>query len=201
VVELANFKGQEVTYKIDSKNYITRPKLSGQHNFQNGAAALALATKLLPNADKKELVKEMAGVSIAFGRGESYRLKNGAIVELVLVKNPASFRQALASYAKESENLMIAINDNIADGRDTSWLWDVDFMSLEGDHFIVTSGKRAADMALRLKYDEIKVNSIRPELADGLLDLSNKKGSKVILATYTAMLSLYKYLNKVGVVS
>lgn len=197
-VELANFKANEVTYKIDSKNYITRPKLSGQHNFQNGAAALALAKKLLHKSDPTDLVKEMARVSIAFGRGESYKLKNGAIVELVLVKNPASFRQALASYAENSQNLMITINDNIADGRDTSWLWDVDFKSLDSDHFIVTSGTRAADMALRLKYDEIKVNSIQPKLSDGLLELSNQVGSKVILATYTAMLSQYKYLNKVA---
>jgi lipid II isoglutaminyl synthase (glutamine-hydrolysing) len=195
-VQLTGFKDQTVTYRIDEKNYSTGLKLTGQHNFLNAAAALALAKKLLPHTADVDLVRQLADVSLAFGRGEKYRLKNGAVVELVLVKNPASFTQALASYGSSKANLMIAINDNIADGRDVSWLWDVNFGPLTNRKVAITSGSRAADMALRLKYDDISVNQIEPDLSKALNLLSNKNGDKVVLATYTAMLRLYAKLSK-----
>ncbi len=195
-VELEDFDGQEAKYLIGGKNYQARFKLSGQHNFLNGAAALALAKRLLPQSETSDLVAQLAKVPIAFGRGESYRFKSGATVELVLVKNPASFRQALASYADKKHQLVIAINDNIADGRDVSWLWDVDFSSLVGQTIKLTSGTRAADIALRLQYDGVKVANIEPDLNKVLSQISQQPGHKVVLATYTAMLKLYVSLNK-----
>jgi UDP-N-acetylmuramyl tripeptide synthase len=116
----------------------------------------------------------------------------------VLVKNPASFTQALASYGSSKANLMIAINDRIADGRDVSWLWDVNFGPLASGKVELTSGTRAADMALRLKYDGINVIQIEPDLSKALGLLARKNGDKVVLATYTAMLNLYSYLSKVA---
>ena len=197
-VELSDFDGQNVTYTIEGKKYQARLKLSGQHNYLNGAAALALCRRLLPDTPDKELLNQLADVSLAFGRGERYRLKNGATVELVLVKNPASFTQALASYGSAEQEIMIAINDNIADGRDVSWLWDVNFAPLNGKTIALTSGRRAADMALRLNYDDIKVQTVEPSLPKALEILSEKQGEKVILATYTAMLNLYSHLSKNG---
>lgn len=195
-VELARFNGQKVEYMIGGKKYAATLQLSGQHNFLNGAAALALCRRLLPGIKAQDLVTELSEVSLAFGRGERYRMKNGAEVELVLVKNPASFTQALLSYGSQDASLMIAINDNIADGRDVSWLWDVDFSPLKGRTVAVTSGKRAADMALRLSYDDIDTEDIEPRLLSALNTLSDRHGRKVILSTYTAMLQLYRYLNK-----
>lgn len=194
--ELAGFNGQEAAYLINGRRYKADLKITGQHNFLNGAAALALVCKMLPEVDPAAFVDELARVPLAFGRGEKYRLKNGAIVELVLVKNPASFTQALASYGSSKTNLMIAINDNIADGRDVSWLWDVNFGPLAATKIAATSGSRAADMALRLKYDDITINEIEPNLFKALATLSRKNGDKVVLATYTAMLSLYAKLSK-----
>jgi UDP-N-acetylmuramyl tripeptide synthase len=196
-VELADFKDQTVTYKFGSQRLSANLLLSGQHNFLNGAAALALCQQLLPNVQPKDLVDELAKVDLAFGRGEKYRLKNGAEIELVLVKNPASFTQALASYTSKETSLMIAINDNIADGRDVSWLWDVNFSPLAGDVFM-TSGKRAADMALRLSYDGTTTSQIEPDLPKALKILAQQSNRKVILATYTAMLQLYGVLTKQG---
>lgn len=195
-VELSRFNAQKVEYVIGVKKYAASLRLSGQHNFLNGAAALALCRRLLPDVKNDHLVKQLSEVSLAFGRGERYRLKNGAEVELVLVKNPASFSQALLSYAGSSANLMVAINDNIADGRDVSWLWDVDFLPLRGRKIMVTSGTRSADMALRLQYDDIETLNIEPKLRRGLDILSGGSGPKIILSTYTAMLQLYGYLNK-----
>ncbi len=195
-VELYRFNGQKVEYLVGGKKYAANLQLSGQHNFLNGAAALALCRRLLPPEKAQGLVAELSRVSLAFGRGEKYRLKNGAEVELVLVKNPASFTQALLSYGGAGAHLMIAINDNIADGRDVSWLWDVDFSPLNGHGVRLTSGKRAADMALRLRYDGIETQKIEPQLQPALHALSLGSGRKVILSTYTAMLQLYNYLNK-----
>jgi UDP-N-acetylmuramyl tripeptide synthase len=198
-VGLADYDGQTVKYLIDSKKYAAEFKLSGQHNFLNGAAALALTRQLLPDIGVADLVSELAKVPIAFGRGETYRYSNGATVELVLVKNPASFRQALLSYAAKDHQLAIAINDNIADGRDVSWLWDVDFSSLAGKTVMLTTGSRAADMALRLQYSDIEVAAIEPNLDKALADISRRPQHKVIFATYTAMLKLYDSLNKQAV--
>jgi len=197
-VELSDFKGQDVTYRSGGKKYEAKLKLTGQHNFLNGAAALALCRQLLPDADFEDLVAELSKVNLAFGRGEKYLLKNGSEIELVLVKNPASFTQALSSYSASDTNLMIAINDNIADGRDVSWLWDVNFQPLAGHNIAITSGTRAADMALRLSYDDINVANIEPGLTKSVQLLSEMNGPRVILATYTAMLQLYKYMTNHG---
>jgi lipid II isoglutaminyl synthase (glutamine-hydrolysing) len=197
-VVLSDFSETKADYVFGSKKFSADMKLSGQHNYLNGAAALALCLQLLPKADPQHLIDKLSKVSLAFGRGEKYQFKNGVAVELVLVKNPASFTQAISSYGGKNANLMIAINDNIADGRDVSWLWDVDFSALTGRRIFVTSGKRAADMALRLSYDDVKVSNIEPSLLEALRKLSDSQGPKVILATYTAMLRLYKILSKQG---
>jgi UDP-N-acetylmuramyl tripeptide synthase len=200
-VELVNFSGQDVTYKINGQDFKVRLRLTGQHNYLNGAAALALCRALLPEAETHELISALSDVSLAFGRGERYKLKNGAVIELVLVKNPASFTQALLSYVNylnKNPSLMIAINDNIADGRDVSWLWDVNFEPLYGHKVALTSGHRAADMALNLSYQSVDVETIEPDLLKALRHLSKKPGDKVIFATYTSMLTLYDYLSKNG---
>ncbi|MBX4191003.1 MurT ligase domain-containing protein [Candidatus Saccharibacteria bacterium] len=197
-VQLADFDGQKVMYKINSQKYQAKLQLTGQHNFLNGAAAIALCRRLLPETKTEDLIKELSKVSLAFGRGEKYQLKNGAQIELVLVKNPASFTQALSSYSTKGTNLMIAINDNIADGRDVSWLWDVNFQPLAGQTVAITSGKRAVDMALRLSYDGTNTTTIEPSLTKAVKLLSETSGPKVILSTYTAMLQLYNLLTKQG---
>lgn len=195
-VELADFNGQNAVFLMDGKNYPAHLKLTGQHNFLNAAAALVLCRRLLPDIANQDLVDKLADVDLAFGRGETYRLENGAEIELVLVKNPASFTQALSSYASAQGSLMIAINDNIADGRDVSWLWDVNFAPLSGRQVTVTSGTRAPDMALRLSYEEIKVRAVEGDLNKAIDILANTNGKKVILATYTAMLYLHSRLSK-----
>jgi lipid II isoglutaminyl synthase (glutamine-hydrolysing) len=197
-ISLIDFDEHKAVYKRGDKNFSTGMKLSGQHNYLNGAAALALCLQLLPDVDFEFLLSKLSAVSLAFGRGEKYRLKNGVEIELVLVKNPASFTQAISSYGGKDSNLMIAINDNIADGRDVSWLWDVNFGPLATREIAITSGKRAADMALRLAYDDIKVKTIEPSLLKAVNLMYGQSGSKVILATYTAMLQLYSHLSKHG---
>ena len=93
---------------------------------------------------------------------------------------------------------MIAINDNYADGRDMSWLWDVDFTSLEKEPVYI-SGVRAYDMALRMQYDDVPVEKVETELAVALQDFiaMHPDTPKRIYCTYTAMLALRKELSKI----
>jgi len=135
-------------------------------------------------------------VQPAFGRGQAFRLKNGSELQLNLVKNPASFRQGLASYVRPGTASMIAINDNVADSRDMSWLWDIDFTSLQDSKIALTTGVRAVDMALRLQYDEVPVGAIEPDIEKALSAFCKKPGDKVVFASYTAMLRLYALLER-----
>jgi len=194
-VELTGFRGQQATYTIDGTKHQARLNLVDPHNYLNAAAALALARRLLPDVPPETLVASLAKITPAFGRGEIFRLQDGALVQLTLVKNPASFFQALASYRSNGCDVMIAINDNYADSRDVSWLWDVDFLPLKGERQIITSGKRAADMALRLQYDDIPAEAI-PDVEQALQAFCRSQKRKVIFATYTAMLHLYEVLKK-----
>lgn len=196
IVELVDFKGQDATYAMGNLKHKVNLQITGQHNFQNAAAALALTYALLPHASSKHLIQQLASVAPAFGRGQRFTLKDGSTLELILVKNPAGFRQALASYPVAQKPVMFAVNDNYADGRDTSWLWDVDFSALKGKGIPLTSGTRAADMALRLSYDGIKVKQVEPDLREALKGFCNLRGDKLLITTYTAMLKFYKMLTK-----
>jgi lipid II isoglutaminyl synthase (glutamine-hydrolysing) len=195
-VELKAFNGPQATYRVGTESFDVTLAVTGQHNFQNAAAALTLIAALVPALKPAKLVKELAKIRPAFGRGQSFTLKNGSQLQLNLVKNPASFRQGLASYARKDVAAMIAINDRVADSRDTSWLWDIDFASLQGQSAILTAGTRAVDMALRLQYDGIPVEKIEPNIEKALQMLAPLPHDKVVFASYTAMLKLHALLTK-----
>lgn len=192
-VTLEKLHEKSATYKIDEQNYNTNLTLKGIYNAYNAAGALALCKTILKDAEPKLLTDNLAEVESAFGRGEVFNI-NDAEVEILLVKNPSAFQLSIASFADDEHDYMIAINDNIADGRDISWLWNVDFSKLKNVKMI--SGVRASDMALRLKYDNIHVTKIEEnlEVAVDKFTKSNKK-PKRIFATYTAMLEIRKIIS------
>jgi len=170
---------------------------------QRGLAAMINATAAT-SAAKAVLANEFRGVdAIAalervrppFGRGEVIDA-GGQPLELVLVKNPAGFTVALGTYGNAPVTTMVAINDNYADGRDVSWLYDVSFESLRGKGVALTSGVRAYDMALRLKYDDVAVAEVEPDLeaALGRFLTAYNDEPKRIFCTYTAMMALRRDL-------
>ena len=168
------------------------------YNIYNSAAALTLVRTILgEKVDNKKLLESLALVTPAFGRGESI-LVNGHPLELVLVKNPSGFRLGLQSFSAKNFATMIAINDNYADGRDMSWLWDVDFESLKTTGVSEVSGIRAYDMSLRLKYDEVAVEHTSTDITESLSRFisNNQNHSKRIYCTYTAMTTIRKKLAK-----
>ena len=110
------------------------------------------------------------------------------------------FRLSLASFKPEGCDTMICINDEYADGRDMSWLWDVDFTSLRGTGVKAVSGVRAWDMALRLEYDQVPVESVSTDLEESVVNFVNANSGtpKHIYCTYTAMLKTRAALAKIA---
>ena len=221
------------SFGIDGETYETGVRLEGVYNLYNAAAALAVVRAVVSDAQAMflpfeenvtdELLRQVgisqrmidfahsttqsmidaaAEVTPAFGRGEVIDV-NGSPVELLLVKNPMGFRLSLASFTPEGCDTMIAINDEYADGRDMSWLWDVDFSSLRDTGVAMVSGVRAWDMALRLEYDQVPVNSVNTELEEAVSTFVNANPGtpKHIYCTYTAMLKTRAALGKIAEVA
>ncbi len=173
-------------------------ELPGLYNVYNALAAAALATALeLPLAS---IVAGLRRTRPAFGRAESLTL-DGRRLQILLVKNPAGANEVLRTLALEpgEHDLLGALNDNIADGRDVSWIWDADFELLAGRVRRATcSGTRAAELAVRLKYagvDPLRIRvqpDLRAALADALAD--RPETPLYALPTYTAMLALRELL-------
>ncbi|GAA4882636.1 MurT ligase domain-containing protein [Serinicoccus chungangensis] len=162
----------------------------------NATAATATARHLLGGSfSAPTAARALAAVAPPFGRGEVIDV-DGAPLELVLVKNPAGFTVALGTYGTEPVATMVAINDNYADGRDVSWLYDVSFDSLRERGVALTSGVRAWDMALRLRYDGVEVGHVEQDLDLGLdRFLTDHRGRPMrIFCTYTAMMHLRRRL-------
>jgi len=183
------------TIELDGQVLKTPLAARGTYNAQN-ATAVCLAASLL-KIDVESITTRISEVSPAFGRGEHIIVGKKKVI-LQLVKNPGGFRHALLSGAQHKQAAtMIAINDDYADGRDVSWLWDVDFIhgGVTGD--VITSGVRATDMALRLKYDGLTTQLVQQNLSTALDDLlSRGSGDATVLiySTYTAMLELRRLL-------
>lgn len=201
-VLLEKLENNKATFTIDGDPYSAALSLSGVYNTLNAAAALCLVRQVLKHTGTshptEQLVQSLSKVRPAFGRGEVITLNNQPI-ELVLVKNPSGFRLALISYPQNNTPTMIAINDNYADGRDMSWLWDVDFDSLKAAGVDQISGVRAYDMALRLDHDEVSFSDVETDIPKALTKFINNNPDKPkrIYCTYTAMLSIRRELSKI----
>ncbi|MCH8571005.1 MurT ligase domain-containing protein [Nesterenkonia sp. AY15] len=183
-------------FTVDGESVTTSLTVNGAYNTFNAAAAMAVVRQALGDTvDAPALIDSLSKVSPAFGRGESLTVQ-GRPLDLVLVKNPSGFRLGLSSFPAGGVATMIAINDNYADGRDMSWLWDVEFASLAEEGVRMISGVRAYDMALRLKYDEVDFDAVEPDLSLALTRFLEENPGKParIFCTYTAMLGLRKRL-------
>lgn len=201
-VTLDSFESSSATFIVDDKKYTTKLKLTGVYNLFNAAAALATVRNVLGDtANVSQLVATLSNVKPAFGRGETITV-NGQPLELVLVKNPSGFRLGLTSFPPKGYVTMITVNDNYADGRDMSWLWDVPFDSLQPAGVDMVSGIRAYDMALRLDYDNVPVKSVVLDIKQSLQDFmtTHPNKPKRIFCTYTAMLALRKEIGLITTV-
>jgi lipid II isoglutaminyl synthase (glutamine-hydrolysing) len=189
-----------MTLRIDNTEHDVVLRAEGPHNAQNACGAAAVATTFGFDADT--IVSGLAAVSPAFGRGQTFAV-DGRAVTLQLVKNPAGFRQSLHTLdTTPPAAIVVAINDDYADGRDVSWLWDVDFAALDRPTARrSTAGTRAADMAVRLRYDDVAVDEIEPDLEKAVRSAvaAVEPGQRVtVFSTYTAMWALHGVLQRIG---
>lgn len=208
-VQIGNFLQAK---NVETKNLVTsfdlkiegnanlkiNSQLPGFYNVYNILAAISVAYPIFGT----QIVNPINTFKPAFGRGERIKYQNTEIV-LFLIKNPAGFDQVLdlleSNYSQQKLNLAICINDNIADGKDVSWLWDVDieqFVKRQKLENFYTSGTRGLDMLLRFEYagKSVTTENNFETNQDLLAKIEEKTGEFVVLCTYTALMDFRKLL-------
>ncbi len=204
-----NFSEKFIAYNIhgnnfqvatgDNKIHKINLKLPGTYNIYNALAAFLPAYEEFGT----RALDPIMNFEPVFGRGEEIQVGESRI-KLMLVKNPAGFNQVLNYISdnnqKQAINLAVLINDKIADGKDVSWLWDIDledFVTTQPINQIYTGGTRGLDILLRFEYANSVVNS--ENYIENLDQLLNKimeaKSEFIVLSTYTALLEFRKLVS------
>jgi UDP-N-acetylmuramyl tripeptide synthase len=200
--------GRTLALCVDGRPLEVTLALPGTYNLYNAVLAVAVAHTVGASDDAIQGgLHESRG---AFGRMETV-IWQGRELRLALVKNPTGFNQVLRAVAEDPrpKTVMVAINDRYADGRDVSWLWDVDLETLAprlGAASWVAAGVRARDMAVRLKYAGVRSEEVRtagPTVDDALRTLAEVTEPRLcyVLPTYTAMMELRGALQRQGLVA
>ena len=203
-VALNGMAGSTVELRTPQGDATLRLPLPGLYNVYNALAALAAALRL--GIPLERAVAGLESVEAAFGRVETVMIGERP-VSILLIKNPAGANEVLRTLRLEAGthdddrrelDLLVALNDRIADGRDVSWIWDADFELLAGGvRRIVCTGTRAPEMAVRLKYAGVPASSLEvEERIDAALDraVAAASGPLYALPTYTALLELRRLL-------
>jgi len=179
-----------------------RLPLMGLYTAYNALAAAAGAVAF--GVGREHIESGFKRFTAAFGRQERLSVA-GRHVQVMLAKNPAGLNQVLRTIAANGEKVNAAffLNDGIADGRDISWIWDVDFELLAGrTEALMASGNRAWDMALRLKYASLGIEpEVEKDPASALhraLERTPDSGTLYVVPTYTAMLQVRDLLARWG---
>lgn len=204
VVDQRGFDGTDLTLATPAGQLELRLPLPGLYNVYNALAAIAAALELGVSLD--HIKRGLEGFSAAFGRLERLEAQ-GRTVYLVLAKNPVGMNEALRTVFADGapKHLLMALNDLDADGTDVSWIWDADFEHVAGRAAsLAIAGRRADDMALRLKYagalDGVSP-ILEPDLArafDAALRETPAGATLFCVLTYTAMLELRRTLTERG---
>lgn len=213
--ENCGYKQPTLNYKVDNIIELT-PEIStvvinnetyiinqpGLYNVYNALCALAVTKEL--GMDTSIIYSSLKNQSSHFGRQEIIKIGEKE-VKIILVKNPAGYNQSIDTLCLDKRNFSAAflLNDNYADGRDVSWIWDVNFEKLSSLNInsIFISGIRLYDMSIRLKIANLDLDKfITCETFDILLDeiINTNTDYIYILATYTAMINFRKFLHGKG---
>lgn len=186
----------------DGEYWQTEIMLPGIFNVYNVMAAVLASKHFEVNMDL--VIESLLKFQPVFGRFEKILVGNKEIY-LMLSKNPTGFNELLRTilFNGEKLNLLFVLNDNYADGRDISWIWDVDFENLAGKlNWLALSGTRAEEMKMRMKYAGVNMDLVGVQKNYKMLleDVVNAgSGGKVyILCSYTGMLDIRKQMNKNG---
>lgn len=200
VDEIIDLTSESSTVKINNTEIFLSQ--SGVYNIYNALCAYSIAKEL--GVDDITIKKSLESQSSSFGRQETINIEDKE-VKIILVKNPAGYNQALDTLclSKDPFSAAFILNDNYADGRDVSWIWDVNFEHLNNVDLneIYVSGLRSYDMAVRLKTagldsSKFSITEEYDALTERIKESNNKK--VYILATYTAMINYRKHLHSKG---
>ncbi|MBQ9984053.1 MAG: DUF1727 domain-containing protein [Lachnospiraceae bacterium] len=190
-----------VEMDVFGKKIETEVCLPGGYNLYNALAATTIA-KLIELPEEK-IVSVLGGLTTHFGRMEQVKLGDGTL-NLVLVKNPAGFNEVLQFLIqqKPTGNIVFGLNDNYADGKDISWIYDVEFERLTehaagAKHFYFT-GKRAYDIQLRLKYADFATEkfSVEKDYKTLITQLQQSGEQTFLVLSYTCMLEFRDKLSE-----
>lgn len=196
----------DLTIEYNNTSYHATTKLVGLFNLYNFAAAAASLVSL--KQDISKIIEHGTTVHGAFGRMEKLSVNDRTII-LSLIKNPTGAKESLRTMFHDSFHNNVAcfvLNDNFADGKDVSWIWDVPWETitnkLQGKVFV--AGTRLYDMATRLQYAGVKQENIAvsenyQHLLDEIIKATKPQDTIPIFATYTAMIDLQKLFEKIGV--
>lgn len=193
-------EGSQVVVTADGAEYPTEISLPGGYNIYNACSTMACGKAL--GLDLSVVSRALARFSCGFGRMEKFDIE-GASLRMILIKNPAGCNQVLNFLTELTEPMVFAacLNDRYQDGKDVSWIWDVDFERLTGMpnlETIFVSGVRADDLAMRFLYagfpqERIKIIRDYGELVRACIDSGRPA---FLMPTYTAMLDLRGTISK-----
>ncbi len=170
---------------------------AGAYNIYNALCAAACAKSVgVTSSFIEEGIREQKS---RFGRQETVQVEN-AEVRIILIKNPAGAREAISSVLPDTEEVRVGVllNDNVGDGTDVSWIYDVDFGRLSKMRVaeFLAGGTRAYDMAVRLEtegFQNISVYTGYDELVSALCHI---RGRVYLFVTYSAMIGLRRQLHR-----
>ena len=200
-ITASNIDLDKPVFTADGHTY--SPKLNSIYNVYN-MTAVAAAAKLY-GIDQKITNKVISGYTVKNGRMETFMLGDRKTT-LNLAKNPVGANMTLRvmNEMKGEKELLFVLNDNVADGLDVSWIWDINFSIFERVTRVVTSGTRAYDIAVRIKcsgYDPANI-TVKPDLDEAVEELAKTSGRKFVIANYTAVqptrAALKRYISKHG---
>ncbi len=200
-VPVSDAEHSEITVKSGDMSLRANVNLPGGYNIYNACAALCAAKAI--GLDMQVAAESLSRFACGFGRMEKFSVGQTEL-RMILIKNPAGCNQVLNFLTSIEEPFVFTacLNDRINDGRDVSWIWDVDFEKLAemGDVLqrVYVSGIRADDMAMRFYYAGIPMEKIRVEKDYGKLmqELTQQPLPVYLMPTYTAMMELRASMSK-----
>lgn len=194
-------EGSDVIFRVGDQQIETHIALPGGYNIYNACAAMAMGNVI--GLEPKLTAQALEHFNCGFGRMENFCIQ-GHNLRMILIKNPAGCNQVLNYLTASAEPVLFVacLNDRAQDGKDVSWIWDVDFEQLcaMGERLtgIYVSGVRAEDMALRFRYAGIPLEKLQiyKDSAALMGAILAQDKPACIMPTYTAMLELRNYISR-----
>ncbi len=200
-ITASNIDLEKPVFTADGNKY--SPKLNSIYNVYNMTAVAGIGK--LYNIDRNIINKVISRYTVKNGRMENFMLGDRKTT-LNLAKNPVGANMTLRvmNEMQGEKELLFVLNDNVADGLDVSWIWDINFSIFRNVTRVVTSGTRAYDIAVRIKcsgYDASDI-VVKPDLDEAVEELARTDGRKFVIANYTAVQptrnALKRYISKHG---